>query len=493
MSLLGIDIGTTGTKAIAFDENGDILGSDYREYSLLFPEPGWVEFDTPDQWQKIFEVLKNVNSNPAVKKDPVTALSMSTFGEGLTPVDASGDIIFNTIYSTDARSIKELEFILSRHSAKELFEITGYPAGFICPLNKILWIKNNHPGVYEKTRRIFFTDELLAQKLGVEEPRINYALASRTLFFDIRKKTWRTDLLSEFGIDEGLFSRPCPSGMEIGKISDKVAEELGFKKGVSVVSGCHDQPCAALGTGAIRGGIAADGMGTVECVTICMEEALTNDAMLEYNFGCQAHGVKDRYVALAYNLSAGSVVRWFRDNIADGSNQTIRNISSSLTFEPSRIYTLPYFSATGTPYLDPVAKGSIIGLDLGTTKTDIFKSLVEGLVFEICFSLELIKKSGIKITELRATGGGSKSDYELKLKASLLDSPILRMDITEAGCLGTMMLAGAGTGRFTLEEAISKYVRIKDRFEPDAGIRERYMDKFENYKKIYGIVSELFR
>lgn len=492
MSLMGIDIGTTGTKAIAFDSDGNILGSDYREYNLLFPEPGWVEFDTAAQWKTVFEVLKNVNSNPAVKKDPVTALSVSTFGEGLTPVDESGDIIFNTIYSTDARSVKELEMLLSRYTPMELFEITGYPPGFMCPLNKIIWIKNNRPDIFKRTRRIMFTDEIFAQKLGVEEPRINHSLASRTLFFDVRKKTWWNDILVEFGIDPLLFSKPVDSGEVIGTISDKVAADLGFKKGVYFVSGCHDQPCAALGTGAVTGGISADGMGTVECVTICMEDAITNEDMLKYNFGCQAHGVKDKYVTLAYNLSSGSVVKWFRDNIADGQSKTIRELSSNLTFEPSRLYTLPYFSATGTPYFDPVSKGSIIGLDLGTSKADIFKGLVEGLVFEICFNLELVKHSGIKITELRATGGGSKSDYELKLKASLIDSPILRMDITEAGCIATMMLAGIGTKKFTLEEAILKFVSVRDRFEPDKKIRERYLDKFENYKKIYGSISGLF-
>ena len=176
----------------------------------------------------------------------------------------------------------------------------------------------------------------------------------------------------------------------------------------------------------------------------------------------------------------------------DGNNSTIREMSSSLTYEPSRLFTLPYFSATGTPYLDPVAKGSIIGLDLGTTKEDIFKGLVEGLVFEICHNLELTKKSGIKLTELRASGGGAKSDYELLLKASILDRPILRMDITEAGCLGAMILAGYATGKFNLDEATEKFISVKDRFDPDKKIRDRYLDKFERYKKIYNLVSKLY-
>lgn len=492
MSLLGIDIGTTQTKAIAFNEDGKIIATDYQEYSLLFPQPGWVEFDTKNQWEKILNVLKSVNNNPNVKKDPVTALSVSTFGEGFTPIDKKGNVLHNTIYSTDARSIKELEYILSVYTPKELFKITGYPPGFICPLNKILWLKKNRPEIYHKTEKFLFTDELLYHLLGIKETAINYALASRTLFFDIRKKVWAEDILNKFDINPNLFSKPVASGVEIGVIESSIAKELGFSKDVHVISGCHDQPCAALGVGAITGGAAADGMGTVECVTICSEEAVTSDEMLKNNFCLQVHAVKDKYVTLAYNLSAGSVVKWFRDIFLNGDSNKVREISSSLTFEPSRLFTLPYFSATGTPYLDPISKGSIIGLDLSTSKKEIFKALVEGLVFEICYNIELSQKSGLTVKQLRASGGGAKSDFELMLKASILDKPILRMDITEAGCLGTMILAGVGTKKFTLNEAIEKFIKIKDEFIPDKKIKEKYIEKYNKYKKIYGLVSQLY-
>lgn len=492
MSLMGIDIGTTGTKAIAFSETGKILASDYKEYNLLFPNPGWVEFDTADQWDKIFEVLRKVNNDPAVKDDPVTALSVSTVGESFTPIDGSGNILYNTIYSTDARSTEEVKIILSKYSAKELFEITGYPPGYICALNKIMWMKRNRPDIYNKTKKILFTEDLFFHKLGIKNTKINHSLASRTLFFDIREKIWREDILNTFDIDVNLFSTPSPSAVEIGFIDKKIAEDLGFKGNVSVVTGAHDQPCAALGVGAVRGGIAADGMGTVECVTTCSEDAITNEKMLGYNFGCQAHAVDGKYVTLAYNLSSGSVVKWFRDNILSGNGQAIRDISSKLTFEPSDLLVLPYFSASGTPYLDPVPKGSIIGINLDTTKEEFFKAIVESLVFEICFNLELADQSGVKVVELRAVGGGSKSDFELKLKSSILNKRILRMDIAEAGCLATMMLAGLGTRRFTLPEAISQFVQVKDEFLPDEKIRERYLEKFNKYKEIYGVVSKLF-
>jgi xylulokinase len=233
-------------------------------------------------------------------------------------------------------------------------------------------------------------------------------------------------------------------------------------------------------------------MGTVECIATCMEDAITNEKMLKNNFGCQAHAVNGKYVALAYNMSSGSVVKWFRDNFAGGDSHEIRNISSKLTFEPSRLFTLPYFSASGTPFMDPKPKGSIIGMALDTNREEIFKGLIEGLIFEICFNIDLAESIGVKITELRAVGGGSKSDYELKLKASVSNKKILRMDIAEAGCLATMMLAGIGTERFTLSEAISQFIKVKDEFQPDQKIRERYLDKFEKYKEIYGLVSRLF-
>jgi len=494
MSLMGIDIGTTGVKAIAFSEDGKILASDYKEYSLLYPNPGWVEFDTEDQWKKIFEVIKNVNCSPEVKKDPVRALAASTFGEGFTCVDGEGKVLANTIYSTDARSTKESDFILSKYDSYSLFDITGYPPGYICPLNKIIWIKNNQPDVYSKTKKILGTEDLLQQKLGIgmENTRINHAVASRTLFFDLRNKKWTEDILADFGIDVNLFSRPCPSAVEVGFVSKKIAEELCFQGEVTVVTGVHDQPGAALGVGAVKGGIAADGMGTVECISICMEDAITNERMFKYNFPSQAHAVEGKYLTLAYNMSGGSVVQWFRDNFANGDSKVIREISAKLDYEPSSLYTLPYFSASGTPYLDPVPKGSIIGLDLDSDREQIFKGLIEGLVFEICYNIELAESCGVQIVELRAVGGGSKSDYELLLKASVAGRPILRMDITEAGCLATMMLAGLGTGRFTLSEAVSQFVKVKNEFLPDEKIREKYLDKFSKYKEIYGLVSKLF-
>ena len=500
MSILGIDIGTTGTKAIVFSYEGKILTSAYLEYKLIFPKPGWVEFDVNQMWEKIFNVIRMVNSDDLVKKDPVTSLSVSTVGESFTPIDKKGNTLYNTIYSTDTRSVKELEYIFTKISPSDLYNINGYPPGFISPLNKILWLKNNMPDIYSKTKRFLFTEDLLFHKLGIADTKIDYSLCSRTLFFDIKNKKWSSKILNEFDIDENIFSKPSPSGIEIGYVNKDIAENLGFTREVAIVTGGHDQPCAALGVGAIKDGIAADGMGTVECITTALDKLVINNSMLNNNFSTQVHVVDDMYVTLAYNLSSGSVIKWYIDVFADEEKKKVKeeginifeHIFSGLTFKPSNLYLLPYFSASGTPYLDPKPRGTITGLSLATKKEDIFKALIEGLIFEIAFNIELAENSGVNIKELRAVGGGASSDYWLKLKSSILNKPIKRMGITEAGCLATMILAGKGTGKFSIEEAISDFIKVDREFHPDEEIRQMYLDNFERYKKIYCLVKNIY-
>lgn len=500
MSLLGIDIGTTGVKAIAFSEEGNVLASAYQKYELIYPKPLFVEFDTIPMWDKIFGVIREINSCHMVKKDPITALSASTVGESFTLIDEDGNIICNTIYSTDSRSKAELEFIFTKIPAKELYFITGLPPQTICALNKILWVKNNLPESYRRAKKILFTEDLLQYKLGITDTKIDYSLSSTSLFFDIRKKIWSEEILNTFDIDKDLFSVPSPSGIIVDVVRDDIAKDLGFKNNVSVVTGGQDQQCAALGVGSIRGGLAADGMGTVECVTTTLDKLIISDSMYENDFSTRAHVVPDKFVTFAYNLTSGSLVKWFVDIFAEkekklpGKKQigVIKYFNKNFDFNPSGLFVLPYFSSSGTPYHDPIPRGTITGLNLTTKKEDIFKGIIEGLIYEIAFNVELAEKSGVKITELRAVGGGAKSDKELALKSSISGKPIKKMQIIEAGCLSAMMLAGSAIDKFTLEQAILSFIKVEREFYPDEKIREKYLDGFAKYKKIYNLINQIY-
>jgi xylulokinase len=331
--------------------------------------------------------------------------------------------------------------------------------------------------------------------------RINYPLSSTSLFFDLREKKWSMDILDKFDLAQDLFAVPSPSGRVAGKVSPEVSAELGFKGEVSIVTGGHDQQCAAFGVGAISGGIAADGMGTVECVVPVLDKIMMKDSMFDNDFSTRAHVIEDKYVTFAYNFTAGSVLKWYRDKLAPdlrdkavsrGMN-AYTSFFSGLDHSPSGLYTLPYFSGSGTPRHDPITKGTIIGLGIDTGREDIFKSIVEGTIFEIGFNMELLEKSGIEIKELRAVGGGSRSDYWLDLKASILDKPVKRMDIDEAGCLAAMMLAGSAIGKFSISEAQENFVKTARQFDPDPVVTRLYRDHYDRYKKIYDLVSELYR
>jgi len=366
-------------------------------------------------------------------------------------------------------------------------------------LAKVLWLKDKKPDIYNKARKLLFIEDLLFHKLGVENTSISYSLASMTLFFDIKASKWSGKILDELDIDPSKFSTPTPSGKVIGYIDPKVAEELGFEKKVALVTGGNDQPSAALGVGAIKKGISADGMGTFECITTASDDPVINDRMLEFSFSANCHVVDGKFVTLAYNVTSGSILKWFRDNIAIDERKKAEKEDSDfyeyifrdLEMNPSGMLALPYFAPSGTPYYDPEPRGTIIGLSLSTAKKDILKVLIEGLVFEIAFNSELQQDAGVDVNEIRAVGGGSNSDYWLQLKSNIMDKPIKRMENSQAGCLATMMLAGSAIGKFTLEEAVERFVKVKDVFTPEKEVRGKYLESYNKYKKLYNIIRSI--
>jgi len=364
------------------------------------------------------------------------------------------------------------------------------------PLNKIIWLKKNEPKAYKNTKKILFTEDLLHYKLGVKNTKINYSLCCTSMFFDIRSKKWSKEILNKFDIDTGLFSTPVPSGIEIGVVGKTIAEDLGFKKKVSIISGGHDQQCAALGVGAVNKGISADSMGTVECITTVLEDLVTNDLMYTNNLTIRMHVIEGKYVNFVDVLSSGSVIKWYIDNFFEKENNknidVYKYMYSKCNFEPSHILTLPYFSSSGTPYFDPEPKGAIIGLKLTDDKYVVFKSLIEGLIFEIALNIEITEKAGIIISELRAVGKGANSDYWLKLKASITGKKIVRMNNLESSCIGAIILAGTGINKFTLEEAISIFVKTGEEFFPDEKIKNKYIAEFEKYKKVYRSIKNIY-
>ncbi|RLE07453.1 hypothetical protein DRJ00_08110 [Candidatus Aerophobetes bacterium] len=497
MSLMGLDVGTTGCKAVVFDLEGKVLSQAYREYSLLHPRPGWVELNMNEVLRKVEESIQEASSK--VKGDPIKALSISTQGEAFVPVDRKGNLLTNGPVSFDSRGEEFIEWWKEKLGPERIIQITGMPLHPMFTLNKVLWLKKNRADIYRKTYKLLCCEDLIIYKLGLP-PTIDRSLASRTMAFDILKRDWSEEILSIAGVDRSLLPDVLPSGTVIGEIPQKIAHHLHLPPKVVVATGGHDQPCGALGAGVMKEGVAMDAIGTVECIACVFKEPHLDKKMLENNFACYPHVVPELYITLAFNFTGGSLLRWFRDTLGEKEKEKAQSqkedVYSVLIDEacpdPSPLYVLPHFTTTGTPYMDTSSAGAILGLSLDTNKSEIIRAILEGVSFEMKHNLSLLEEIGISVEELRAIGGGARSRKWLQLKADLYGRKVVSLKVSEAASLGAAILAGVAMGEYSsVEEAVKTTVKIKETFYPQEKKTRIYEKKFLIYREIYPTLREL--
>lgn len=496
MAYLGVDIGTTGAKAVVFRPDGMVAASAYREYPLIHPRPGWAELDPRQVWAAVTEVIRE---SAAQTKDPIQALAFSALGEAVTPVDVHGEPLDNTLIAMDVRAERECAWLGEQLGRRALFEITGQPLHPMYSLNKILWWKNHKPEVYRQTHKFLCWQDYAVSRLGCD-PVIDYSLASRMFTFDLRHKTWNTRILETADLAPDRLPIPRPSGTVIGSVSPSAASPLGLTAYTQVVAGGFDQPAAALGAGILAPGVAVDGLGTVECVTPALDRPVTDDALLEGNIPCCPHVVDGLYIFMAFNFTGGNLLRWHRDQFALEekleAERTGRDVYDLIIEKALRTETgamvLPHFLGTGTPHLDPHSRGAILGLTLDVTRHQAARAILEGIGYEMLMNLSILERAGVSIGELRATGGGAKSPAWLRLKASLFGKRITAMKTTEGGCLAMAMQSATACGEYaTIQEAIGQALQFGETYDPDPEQQAYYQNRFATYLKIYPRLKEL--
>ncbi len=497
MSLLGIDVGTTGCKVIAFREDGTVLEQAYGEYPLIHPQPGWSELDANVVWENIATGIQQVATQ--AKSDPIEAICVASQGEAVTPVSADRQVLANAITTFDARTSGICAELRECITPLEVMQITGMPISDIHTLAKLVWMRRNQPDIYRQVWKFLGFEDFVYFKLGAA-PVVDYSLAARTMAFDIINKSWSEKMLGLAGIDVSLFPDTAPSGTVIGGVDPKVATSLGLPQGVVCVTGGHDQPCGALGSGSIRSGQVMDATGTVECIAPTFTEPIINQQMIDGNFACYPHVVDGLYVTLGFVSSGGVVLRWFRDTLAqaeivqaESEGRDVYDIlMEKLPDDPGTAMVLPHFTGSGTPHLDLESKGAIVGLTLSTTKGELIKAILEGISYEIKQNLAMLQDAGVVINEVRAIGGGAKSEKWLQLKADMFGKKVTALDISEGVCLGTAILAGTAIGKYdSIETAVQQLVTPRDLYYPREAVAQRYNEKLKTYEQIYPALHAL--
>jgi len=491
VSLLGIDVGTTGSKVVIFSRSGEIIAEEYAEHPLVLPEKGWVELDP----NLIFFNIKNIIKKAVqkTKSDKVKALAVSCQGEAVIPVGKEKNTLYNAIVTFDNRTQEQYEFWKKGLGKKTIFEITGMPLNPMYSISKIMWIKKHRKDIFKKAALFLCFEDFIQMKLGVT-PKISYSLAARTSAFDIVKKEWSKVILAEANIDSEVLAVPRPSAEPVGIIPSEIADELGLPHGVVVSTGGHDQACGTFGAGITEEGYAMHAAGTSDVIAVMLNKPYLNDIMLQNNYPCAPYVIPDKYTTLTFNLTGGLLLKWYRDVfcyeesvLAQEKNVNIyRIIDEKIYSKPVDVFILPHFVGSGTPSLDADSKGIIIGVDIATNKPKLSRAVLESNSYDLKLNLDKIESMGIKITNLIAIGGGAKSPVWLQIKSNVLNKCISTLINNEAASLGAALLAGISIGEYkNFKDAATCAVKQKGEFIPDASMIKGYKKRYDIYKSIY--------
>ena len=482
MVLLGLDIGSSSVKAVSFDERGEPVRVAEREYATLCVGLDQYEVDPNAVWACAQAAIRE-----AAGGLEVGAICAASFGEAAIPVDAQGEALYNNIMYTDIRGQSMRERLRGRFGDDLLYGITGAPPHGMYSIYKIMWLKENRPEVYRRAASFQHFADYILMKLGAR-PHMDLTLGSRTQAMELGRGRWSPDVLEAAGVDPARMPELVPSGTAVGRIKPALADLLNIPRDVLLVAGGHDQPCAALGVGAVGVGLAADGMGSVECIVPVFDRPLVNEAMLGSGFACAPHVLPRLYVTYAFNLSAGALLKWYRNTIEPGADYA--SLIQNMAQDALGLMLLPHFAGAATPHMDPLARGALFGLTLQHGRPHLTRALLEGITYEMMLNLERLKRAGFVIKRLVATGGLSRSERLLKMKADMMGLPIEAVRMEHAGARGASLLAGGALGLFDPAQAAVSTRRVISAFEPDHARHEVYRVRIETYRNLYALAAQ---
>jgi xylulokinase len=492
--LLGIDIGTSGTKTLLCDNRGKVLATAMAEHPISSPKPGWSEQNPLDWWRAAGIATKAVLKKAKIKPAQVSAIGLSGQMHGSVFLSDGPKPLRPALLWNDQRTGAECFEIESLAGGREkLIDLVANPAltGFTAP--KILWVRKHEPRVFEKTNHILLPKDYIRYCM-TGEYATEVSDASGTLLLDVANRAWSTRLLDLLQIDPALLPSLHESQVVTGKLTREGAAHLGLIPNIPVVGGAGDQAAGAVGNGIVQSGIVSATLGT-SGVMFAHADTPTRDPQGRVHTMC--HAVPNKWCVFGCMLSAGGSFHWLRTllNTKKVTSTYSELVDLAATAPPGSegLFFLPYLTGERCPHPDPLARGAWIGLTNRTTRPMLIRSLLEGVTFGMRDALQIMSQMGISITEVRASGGGARSPFWRQLQSDIYNQPILLTNASEGPAYGVALLAGVGTGVWSsVEQAAGACIRRTQKIKPKSKSVTLYEKAYATYAKLYGDLKPRF-
>ena len=486
MISLGVDIGGTGAKCVAFDDHGAQLALSYIEYPN---PPGKANLEPQVLSDSVVRVIRDcVQALPA--RDAVAAITVSSFGESFVPIDEHGAPLTDIIMYFANSESGEFDELVRRVGEETFMRVARILPDASYSLAKMLYtLRTAERPVWKFLPIAAYVCYRLSGAVMTD-----VSLACRTLLYDVEKREWSRELLEASGVALDQLPDVCPTGTAVGFLRPEIAQALSLPENVRVVIGSHDQIVNALACGVCEHGDGVDVSGTCECIEPLFADIPGDFGFTKENFACVPYVDDVGYVTYAYNISGGAVVRWYRDQLARHLSAQAKAervsvydlLNRACPKEPTDVIVLPFLQGMGgTPDVRPNARGMFYGVTMETGLPEFYRAILEGLTFEMAYNLEKLEGFGVAPNRLYACGGGARSKVWLQIKADIWNREILPVKTEETGALGSAILGFAAvTGEKDRLALAKKFVQLGEPMRPDAARVEVYREKFLLYKQL---------
>lgn len=483
---IGVDVGTTGARAVAVDEEGRVAATASSPYPLLTPRPQWAEQDPQDWWTGVLEALDRVVRRLNGERAGIVGLGLTGQMHGSVFLDREGQVIRPALLWNDQRTAKQCQQITEAVGGERLVELTGNPAltGFQAP--KVLWLRDEEPEAYRRVARVLLPKDYIRYRLSGDFAT-DASDAAGTLLLDVRARKWSGELLEALEIPAEWLPAVYEGPETTGALSATVSERLGVTAGLPIAAGGGDNAAAAIGTAITREGLMSSSIGTSGVLFAHAEESAVDPSGRVHAF---CHAVPNKHCLLAVTLSAGGSLRWWRDVTGLGYGDLVDEAATVAPGAEGLVF-LPYLTGERTPHLDPDATGAFVGLTARHTRAHMTRALMEGVVLSLREGLEIIRGLDVRPTEIRATGGGATAQLWLQLQADVYGGPVHRLAIEEGAAYGAALLGHVAAGTFgTVDEATAVVRTLDEVTEPEPENVSAYESLFSVYRRLYGSLHE---